>query len=71
MSDVLLEARGVTVQFGGVVVLDGVDFRARPGAITGLVGPNGAGKTTLFGALSGLLRPRAGTVLLDAVDVTR
>jgi ABC-type branched-subunit amino acid transport system ATPase component len=70
VSDVLLEARGVTVRFGGVVALEGVDFTAAPGAITGLVGPNGAGKTTLFGALSGLLHPRSGRVLLDGVDVT-
>jgi branched-chain amino acid transport system ATP-binding protein len=67
----LLEARGVTVRFGGVVALDGVDFSAAPSVITGLVGPNGAGKTTLFGILSGLLRARSGRVLLDGTDVTR
>jgi ABC-type branched-subunit amino acid transport system ATPase component len=67
----LLEARAVTVRFGGVVALDAVDFRAAAGVISGLVGPNGAGKTTLFGILSGLLRARSGRVLLDGVDVTR
>jgi ABC-type branched-subunit amino acid transport system ATPase component len=67
----LLDARGVTVQFGGVVALDGVDFAANEGAITGLVGPNGAGKTTLFGILSGLIRPKAGQVSLGGTDITR
>ena len=71
MTDTLLDARSITVQFGGVVALDRVDFRAAPGVITGLVGPNGAGKTTLFGILSGLLRARSGRVMFDGVDVTR
>ena len=63
--------RGITVQYGGVVALDAIDFTAGEHAITGLVGPNGAGKTTLFGVLSGLVRPRAGQVLLGGHDVTR
>jgi branched-chain amino acid transport system ATP-binding protein len=70
VSDPLLEAREVTVHFGGVVALDGVDFAAASGTITGLVGPNGAGKTTLFGVLSGLLRPRRGHVRFGGDDVT-
>ena len=71
MSPALLDASAITVQFGGVVALDAVDFSADEGAITGLVGPNGAGKTTLFGILSGLHRPRSGHVSLGGVDVTR
>jgi ABC-type branched-subunit amino acid transport system ATPase component len=71
MSAVLLDAQAITVRFGGVVALDAVDFQASEGAITGLVGPNGAGKTTLFGILSGLLRPRSGTVRFDGDDITR
>jgi ABC-type branched-subunit amino acid transport system ATPase component len=70
VSEALLEARGVSVAFGGVVALNQVDFAAGAGEITGLVGPNGAGKTTLFAVLSGLLRPRSGQVLFDGVDVT-
>ncbi len=70
MTTPLLDARGVSVQFGGVVALDAVDFAANEGAITGLVGPNGAGKTTLFGILSGLIRPQAGQVSLGDVDIT-
>jgi ABC-type branched-subunit amino acid transport system ATPase component len=70
MTSPLLDAQGITVQFGGVVALDAVDFSANAGAITGLVGPNGAGKTTLFGVLSGLLRPKSGRVSLDEADIT-
>lgn len=66
----MIEAREVTVRFGGLIALNAVSFTAEPAAITGLVGPNGAGKTTLFSVLSGLLRPNAGSVLLGGEDVT-
>ena len=65
-----LEARGVTVRFGGLVALSDVSVSVGPGTIVGLVGPNGAGKTTLFGVVSGLLRPNAGDVFLAGRKVT-
>ena len=66
-----LEARDVTVRFGGNVAVDRVSVHATRGEIVGLVGPNGAGKTTLFDVLSGQLRPQEGVVLLEGEDVTR
>ncbi len=69
-SSPVLEARGVTVRFGGVVAVDQVDIDLRPGVICGIMGPNGAGKTTLFDVLSGVRRPTSGRVVLDGRDVT-
>jgi branched-chain amino acid transport system ATP-binding protein len=65
-----LAATGVTVRFGGLLALRDVSVSIPPASIVGLVGPNGAGKSTLFGVLSGLLRPNAGTVVMDGHDVT-
>jgi ABC-type branched-subunit amino acid transport system ATPase component len=65
-----IEARNVTVRFGGLVALNDVSLSVEPGTIVGLVGPNGAGKTTLFGVLSGLLNPQGGDVFLGGQRVT-
>ncbi|MBH0779776.1 ABC transporter ATP-binding protein [Nocardia bovistercoris] len=65
-----LEARDITMRFGGLVALDNVCLSVPPRSIVGLVGPNGAGKSTLFGVLSGLLNPTAGTVFIDGVEMT-
>src|SRR4051794_26196225 len=64
----VLEARGVSVSFGGVRALVDVDLRVEPGQLVGLIGPNGAGKTTFIDAISGFVRYR-GSVLLDGRDL--
>ena len=64
-----LSVDGLHVHFGGVHALDGVTFRAEPGAIVGLIGANGSGKTTTLDVISGLVAPQAGTVRLDGVDL--
>ncbi|CAL8900152.1 ABC transporter [Kocuria varians] len=57
-----MQARGVVVDYGSVRALDGVDLTIRPGCVTGLVGMNGSGKSTLLKAVTGTVRPDAGTV---------
>src|SRR6185437_8162736 len=64
----VLEARGVSVSFGGVRALVEVDLLVEPGRLVGLIGPNGAGKTTFIDAISGFVRYR-GSVLLDGQDL--
>ena len=65
-----LEARGVTVRFGGNVAVDDVSITVRRGELVGLIGANGAGKSTLFNAVSGFV-PASGRVLVMGRDVTR
>ncbi|MDQ0759938.1 branched-chain amino acid transport system ATP-binding protein [Streptomyces canus] len=58
----VLEARNVTMRFGGLTAVRSVDFTVNSGEIVGLIGPNGAGKTTFFNCLTGLYVPTEGTV---------
>ena len=53
----MLEVRGLSKSFGGLLAVDKASLDVRQGEIVGLIGPNGAGKTTLFAAIAGFLRP--------------
>ena len=64
----LLAVAGLTMRFGGLTAVDGVDFTAQASQITAVIGPNGAGKTTLFNCLTGFYRPSAGRLELCAAD---
>ncbi len=67
----LLRLEGVIAGYGGGDVLQGVDLEIAPGSIACIVGPNGAGKSTVLRTVSGLLRPREGTVVMDGHDLHR
>src|SRR3569833_3250490 len=61
----VLELRNVTMRFGGVVAINGLDLTIREGEIFALIGPNGAGKTTVFNVVTGVYRPTEGQVVFD------
>lgn len=62
---------GVSIAFGGVQALQDVSFQAEQGEIVGIIGPNGAGKTTLFNVMTSFIKPGAGKVMLDGVDLVK
>ena len=66
----LLETRGLTKHFGGVVALNGLNLSVAPNEIVGLIGPNGSGKTTFFNVITGIYSADSGQVAFDGADVT-
>jgi branched-chain amino acid transport system ATP-binding protein len=67
---VLLDARQVRKEFGGLIAVDDVDFTIPEGSIVSLIGPNGAGKTTFFNILTGLYRPTSGEIVFREHRIT-
>lgn len=66
-----LAAEALTVEFGGVRILDQVTFSAGPGCLMGVVGPNGAGKSTLFNVITALTQPTSGRILIHGKPLTQ
>ena len=66
----ILEVQGLTLHFGGIKALDGVDFRLGRGELAGIIGPNGSGKTTLFNVITGIYRPDLGSVSMEGGEIT-
>src|SRR5579884_1108637 len=67
--DTLLQVRGLTIRFGGLTAVDGVDLDVERGSIFSIIGPNGAGKTTVFNMITGIYKPTAGKILLQGQDI--
>ena len=65
----LLSVRGLTIRFGGLTAVDGVDFDVLPGQIYSIIGPNGAGKTTVFNVITGIYKPTAGQILFNGQSI--
>jgi branched-chain amino acid transport system ATP-binding protein len=65
-----LEAKNVSMHFGGLKAVDEFDFVIEEGAIAGLIGPNGAGKTTFFNMVTGLYKPTFGTIHFNGQNIS-
>src|ERR1051325_6678598 len=69
MTSPILEIKGISKGFPGVIALDSVDLEIYPGEIVALAGENGAGKSTLMKILGGVYQPDAGQLRIDGHDV--
>lgn len=69
MSEPAIAVRGLRKSFGAKEAVAGIDLEIAAGSLAGLVGPNGAGKTTSLSMMTGLLRPDAGQILINGLDV--
>lgn len=67
----IVQARALSHSYGNVVALDAIDLEIDAGLPWAILGPNGAGKSTLLSILAGLIRPSAGTLLIDRIDAIR
>jgi branched-chain amino acid transport system permease protein len=67
----LLEVRGVSKRFGGLVAVDGADLVVERGSITALIGPNGSGKTTLFNLITGAMPLDSGTITFNGKRIEK
>ena len=69
-TELALSAESISVQFGGLVAVNAVDFTIPKKSVVSLIGPNGAGKTTFFNVLTGLYKPTSGRVMFGEKNIT-
>ncbi|WP_353233790.1 high-affinity branched-chain amino acid ABC transporter ATP-binding protein LivG [Diaphorobacter ruginosibacter] len=65
----LLEVKDLSMRFGGLLAVDGVQLAIKPGEIFAIIGPNGAGKTTVFNCISGFYKPTTGSITLEGQSI--
>ena len=65
----MLQIKGLTKAFGGLLAVNDIDLLVEPGMLYGVIGPNGSGKTTLFNMLTGFLDPTVGQVVFNGIDL--
>ena len=65
----LLEVKGLTKRFGGLVAVDSLDFTVSAGETVSIIGPNGAGKTTVFNLITGFYQPTSGEINFDGLNL--
>jgi ABC-2 type transport system ATP-binding protein len=65
----MIDLKDLTKRYGTVLAVNGLNLSVSPGEIFGFIGPNGAGKTTTIRMMGGILRPTAGTVIIDGIDM--
>jgi branched-chain amino acid transport system ATP-binding protein len=70
MSEIMMDVKNLSIQFGGLKAVDAVSFSIQKNEIFGLIGPNGAGKTTVFNMLSGFYQADSGEILFNGHDMT-
>ncbi|MDD7429091.1 MAG: ABC transporter ATP-binding protein [Oscillospiraceae bacterium] len=66
----MLEVKQLSISFGGLKAVDGLNMTIGKGQLYGLIGPNGAGKTTVFNMLTGVYKPTSGSIILDGENIT-
>ncbi len=69
-GNLILDAQGITKQFGGLTAVSDVTFHVPERSIVSIIGPNGAGKTTFFNMLTGFYKPTLGRIVFDSRNVT-